>query len=230
MNANTDHEKIFFNYFLSKPTYLKSTRPGFFANVDLDSIVKLAKKFYLEFGESPSREQMKALVADGSSDISNDIVNSIYEINVKTYDPDWIKRTSEAWLKWKHFDKELVRTIEYVKTQNITPENVEDVVSRAIGMISTEGAVRFDTDVGLDFFNAENHKQRNSAKLETGWNFVDNVSGGGYDLKSLVVYAGEQNIGKCHTASTVLRIRNKKTGEIQNIKVGEFFNLIKHKS
>ena len=38
------------------------------------------------------------------------------------------------------FDKQLVRTIEYVKTQDVSPENVEDVVTRAIGMISTEGS------------------------------------------------------------------------------------------
>ena len=33
-------------------------------------------------------------------------------------------------------------------------------------------------------------------KIATGWDFVDRVSGGGYDTKSLIVYAGEQNIGK----------------------------------
>ena len=63
-------------------------------------------------------------------------------------------------------------------------------------MISTDGSINFDTDVGLDFFNPESHIQRTSKKIETGWNFVDRVSGGGYDTKSLVVYAGEQNIGK----------------------------------
>ena len=53
MNSSTDHEKIFFNYFLKKPHYLKSTGPGFFSNNDLDHIAKLSKKFYVDFGESP---------------------------------------------------------------------------------------------------------------------------------------------------------------------------------
>ena len=196
MNANTDHEKIFFNYFLSKPHYLKSVRPGFFGNQDLDHIAKLARDFYLKFGESPSSEQMKALVSDDPSEISGDIVNSIFQINLAEYDQDWLQRTGEAWVKWKHFDKQLIKTIEYVKTQTVSPENVEDVVQRAIGMISTEGSLHFDTDIGLDFFNPEDHIQRSSSKIQTGWSFVDHVSGGGYDAKSLVVYAGEQNIGK----------------------------------
>jgi len=196
MKSSIDHEKIFFNYFLTKPHYLKGTGKGFFANRDLDLIAKLSKDFYLKFGESPSKQQMSALVKDDPNEISDDIVKSIYDININEYDQDWLKRTGEAWVKWKHFDKQLVRTIEYVKTQDVSPENVEDVVQRAIGMISTDGSINFDTDTGLDFFNPEAHVQRTSKKIETGWSFVDRVSGGGYDTKSLIVYAGEQNIGK----------------------------------
>jgi replicative DNA helicase len=196
MKSSIDHEKIFFNYFLTKPHYLKGTGKGFFANRDLDQIAKLSKDFYLKFGESPSKQQMVALVKDDPNEISQDIVKSIYDININEYDQDWLKRTGEAWVKWKHFDKQLVRTIEYVKTQDVSPENVEDVVQRAIGMISTDGSINFDTDTGLDFFNPEAHIQRTSKKIETGWSFVDRVSGGGYDTKSLIIYAGEQNIGK----------------------------------
>jgi len=196
MNSSIDHEKIFFNYFLKKPSYLKSVRPGFFSNRDLDQVAKLAKDFYIKFGESPSKEQMKALVKDDPNEIPSDIVTAVYEVNIAEYDQDWLKRTGEAWVKWKHFDKQLVKTIEFVKTQDVSPENVEDVVQRAIGMISTEGSLNFDTDVGLDFFNPEDHIQRKTKKLETGWTFIDNVSGGGYDPKALVIYAGEQNVGK----------------------------------
>jgi len=196
MKSSIDHEKIFFNYFLTKPHYLKGTGKGFFANRDLDQIAKLSKDFYLKFGESPSKQQMSALVKDDPNEISQDIVKSIYDININEYDQDWLKRTGEAWVKWKHFDKQLVRTIEYVKTQDVSPENVEDVVQRAIGMISTDGSINFDTDTGLDFFNPEAHVQRTTKKIETGWSFVDRVSGGGYDTKSLIIYAGEQNIGK----------------------------------
>jgi replicative DNA helicase len=196
MNSSNDHEKLFFNYFLSKPQYLKSLRPGFFGNNDLEHLAKISKTFYSKFGESPSREQMKALLADDPSDVPTEIVNSIYDVNIAEYEQDWLKRTSESWIKWKHFDKQLIKTIEYVKTQNVSPENVEDVVNRAINMISTDGSLKFDADVGLDFFNCENHVQKTFKKVETGWTFIDNISGGGYDTKSLVVYAGEQNIGK----------------------------------
>ena len=93
MKSSIDHEKIFFNYFLTKPHYLKGTGNGFFANRDLDQIAKLSKAFYLKFGESPSKQQMSALVKDDPNEISQDIVTSIYDININEYDQDWLKRT-----------------------------------------------------------------------------------------------------------------------------------------
>ena len=196
MRSSIDHEKIFFNYFLEKPTYLKSVGKNFFKNQDLDFVVNLCKDFFIKFGEAPSKDQVKALVKDVESEVSDDMIDSIFNVSVKEYDHEWLKRTAEAWVKWNHFDKQIVRTIEYIKTVDVSPENVEDVVGRAINMISTDGSLTFDADVGLDFFNPEDHIQRTTKKLETGWNFIDNISGGGYDPKSLIVYAGEQNVGK----------------------------------
>jgi replicative DNA helicase len=63
-------------------------------------------------------------------------------------------------------------------------------------MISERGLVTFDTNNGLDFFNPEDHIAPSFSKIVSGKDFVDRVTGGGYDIKSLVVYAGEQNIGK----------------------------------
>jgi replicative DNA helicase len=196
MNTPIDHEKAFFNWFLTKPHYLKTLNRGFFSNPDVDVLAQIAKDFFLKFGEAPSNVQMKALVKDRPQEISDDIVESVYDKNISSYEQDWLKRTAESWIKWRHFDKQLIKTIEYVKTQQVSPENVEDVVNRAISMISAEGAVHFDTDVGLDFFNPEHHIQRKSKKIETGWSFVDRISGGGYDPKALVIYAGQANIGK----------------------------------
>jgi len=196
MNVTIEHEKTFFNYYLDEPQLLKQLSSGFFSNPDIDHVAKIARDFYNKFGESPSYDQTLMLISDDPNNISPEIVESIYSADYKKYEKDWVKRTAEAWIQWRHFNKQLIRTIEFVKTQNVSPENVEDVVQRASNMISTEGMLSFDVNVGLDFFEPEHHIQRKTKKIETGWTFVDRVSGGGYDPKSLVIYAGEQNIGK----------------------------------
>jgi len=196
MKVTIEHEKTFFNYYLSNPQLLKQIGLGFFSNADIDRVAKIAKDFYLQFGESPSVDQMTMLISDDSSGISAEIIESIYAADHRKYEKDWVKRTAEAWIQWRHFNKQLIRTIEFVKTQDVSPENVEDVVGRAINMISVDGSISFDANIGLDFFNPEHHIQRQSQKIETGWTFIDRISGGGYDPKSLVVYAGQANIGK----------------------------------
>ncbi len=196
MNTPVDHEKAFFNFFLAKPSYLRSLNKNFFANPDIDVLAQVAKEFYIKYSEAPSVDQMKALTKDLRQEISDDITNSIYSINIAEYEKEWLKRTAEAWIKWRHFDKKLIKTIEFVKTQNVSPENVEDVVNRAITMIADEASINFDADLGIDFFNADSHRQRKTKKIETGWSFVDRISNGGYDPKTLIIYAGEQGVGK----------------------------------
>jgi len=39
----------------------------------------------------------------------------------------------------------------------------------------------------------------------------------------------ETNVGKCSKSDTPIRIKSKKTGEIKEITIGDFFNLMKNK-
>jgi predicted ATP-dependent serine protease len=88
-------------------------------------------------------------------------------------------------------------TIEFVKTTEVTPENVDDIVSKVKTLINDRNSIVFNSDIGLDFFNAEDHVPNEKDKISTGYRFLDRVLNGGYDKDgSLVVYVGEQNIGK----------------------------------
>lgn len=197
MEYGTDYEKIFFLYFLKNPQLLRKINVGFFESTEIDFLANVSKKFQEKFGESPSSEQLKLLVQKSErSDFDLDLINMVFDSDVNQYDEEWLKRTSQAWITWKNFDKQLIKTVEFVKLQNVSPDNVEKVVQQAIGMISERGLVTFDTNIGLDFFNAEDHIAPSFSKITSGKDFVDRVTGGGYDIKSLIVYAGEQNIGK----------------------------------
>ena len=197
MEYGTDYEKIFFLYFLKNPQLLRKINVGFFESTEIDFLANVSKKFQEKFGESPSSEQLKLLVQKSErSDFDLDLIGMVFDADVNQYDEEWLKRTTRAWITWKNFDKQLIKTVEFVKLQAVNPDNVEKVVQQAIGMISERGLVTFDTNNGLDFFNPEDHIAPSFSKITSGKDFVDRVTGGGYDIKSLVVYAGEQNIGK----------------------------------
>lgn len=198
MNYNENFEKTFFMYSLKNPKYLTVTREGFYKNREIDGMAFLARKFFDKFKETPSKEQMFLLIENSryKKIINKDIVDIVYKEDVESYDKTWLQNTAESWIKWRNFDISLMDGIEYVKTAKVNPENVESIITKFRDTINNRNKLNFDKDLGLDFYNPSHHYQKTEQKLHSGKTFIDNVTGGGYDSTGLIVYAGEQNIGK----------------------------------
>ena len=229
MVYSADYEKLFFLYSLQNPKHLKNYFPGFFSNDEIDSLADLSKKFYTKFAESPSKDQLKMLVEKSSysEKVSKEMVDLIFDANLKEYDPDWLKRITQSWILWKNFDKQLISTVEYVKLQDVNPDNVDQIIHKAINMLNERGIINFDTNVGLNFFDPSNHSQQVQSKMSSGRVWIDRITGGGYDPKTLITYLGFTNIGKCLGYNEFIKIKNKITGEIQDISIGNFYSLLK---
>lgn len=200
MQFGQDFEKTFFRLSLEKPKYLQSIKTAFYTSEEIDILSYLANKFYTKFNETPTRDQLKLLIqrSDRAKDkVSDDILNMIFDVDLDQYDEEWLTDTAESWIKWRTFDTSLIDTIEFIKTTNVTPENVESIITKVKGLINDRNNLSFNSDLGLDFFDVESHSQKEEEKVSTGYNFLDRVLGGGYDKGgNLIVYAGEQNIGK----------------------------------
>ena len=197
MKFGQDFEKIFFKLSLQKTKYLGLIKKGFYTSEEIDVLHYLASKFYDKFHETPSPDQMKLLIQKSNSKVDPDIIDVIYAADLTQYDEDWLLSTAESWIKWRNFDTTLIDTIEYIKTTKVNPENVDDIIGKVKSLINDRNSLVFNSDLGLDFFNASDHVQTGVAKFSTGYNFLDRALGGGYDKDgTLTVYVGEQNIGK----------------------------------
>jgi archaellum biogenesis ATPase FlaH len=200
MQFGQDFEKIFFRISLEKPKYLQSIKSGYYTSEEIDILSFLANKFYVKFKETPGKEQLKLLVQNykkAKEKITDGILDVIFDVDLAQYDEEWLTSTAESWIKWRTFDTTLIDTIEYIKTTQVTPDNADSIIQKVKGLINERNNITFNSDLGLDFFNPEDHDQREAEKVSSGYNFVDRVLGGGYDKGgNLVVYAGEQNIGK----------------------------------
>jgi len=200
MQFGQDFEKIFFRISLEKPKYLQSIKSGYYTSEEIDILSYLANKFYVKFKETPGKEQLKLLVQNykkAKEKITDGILDVIFDVDLAQYDEEWLTSTAESWIKWRTFDTTLIDTIEYIKTTQVTPDNADSIIQKVKGLINERNNITFNSDLGLDFFNPEDHDQREAEKVSSGYNFVDRVLGGGYDKGgNLVVYAGEQNIGK----------------------------------
>jgi len=200
MEFGQDFEKVFFRLSLVKPKYLQSIQSAYYTSEEIGMLSHIANKFYERYNEAPSKDQIKLLVTKherAKEKVTDGILDLVFGVDLDQYDEEWLTTTTESWIKWKTFSISLTDTIEFIKTTNVTPENAESIVQKVKTLINDRNNVNFNSDLGLDFFNVESHDQRETEKVSSGYNFIDRLLSGGYDKGgNLIVYAGEQNIGK----------------------------------
>lgn len=225
MDGVTNNEQVVFKYVLDNPIYYKYIDKSFFKNKNLSALILIAKRFYDKYKEIASERQMIALLKDNEKiSIDSDFISAVYNIDTQSYDQNWLKHTTEAWIKWKNLNKQLCESIEIAKTSEVNIDNVDEVVQKIVDTIDTSNEVNFNFDEGLDFFDSESHYQDVSKKIRSSYKYIDMMTGG-YDEKTLVCYVGQSNIGKCVCGDSMIKVRNKKTGEILNLTIEQFYKM-----
>jgi predicted ATP-dependent serine protease len=111
------------------------------------------------------------------------------------------------------------------KTTKVDIENIAEVIETARDILEKGTNISFDFDEGLDFFDASHHVQPTWDTFSTGFPYLDKALGGGWSSKALYIIAGENKVGKCSSGSTKIKIRNKKSGLIQEVTLKTFANL-----
>ena len=191
-------ENIIIKNILEDKSYLEVVKSDFFKNEGFKTIVEVAKDFWERYKESPTREQIKeALKISGRMDSVSIIeIDSIYDFDLNKYDSDWLIETTQFFIEYKNLTKSAVDAVKYLQSTPVTSENIKSVIETFKSIVNDRNNLDFSFDEGLDFFNAENHKQPTTNTFSSGYTFIDTVLGGGFSAKALYVFMGMPKVGK----------------------------------
>lgn len=209
LKTSIDQEKIVLAYMMKRPSYLLHIGNDFFNNPDIQYVASNAKLFFQEYKEAPSAEQMKSILKGSKKEIAPEVIDSIYDVEITAYDNDWLRDTTEGWIRWRAFNHNIVEAVTYAKTTDVSLSNVNSIVDKCVGLVSDTSLISFDNDLGDDFFDIDSHKNVLANKIPSTWDYWNKVSHGGIDHKTLTCYIGGTNVGKsivlCNDAAYYMR-------------------------
>lgn len=195
---NQHLENIWFKAVIENPAYIDATEISFFKNTDYQEAFKVTKSFWKKYQQIPSkvqvRESAKLLKIDDK--LQDSLLDSMWTINLEDYDKEWLQQNVESWIEWKTLEKSAVDSINYIRSTEVTPDNIKDVINTYKSIVVDRNKVDFSFDMGLNFRDPESHKQPSNLTFSSGYDYIDFCLGGGFSAKGLYVFLGQPKVGK----------------------------------
>lgn len=228
--TNTNMEKHFFIYILENPEQFSKVESYYFNNNDIMFVYSVIREEYLRSEKHivPSPKQIFSMVklADTENKINDKVLQLLLKSDNSDMSLEWLLPRFKAWKIKNKINEDIVKGIELVRgIENVNLNDATEIAQKLKNIFNNTMVVDDDDDdLGLDFDDPESHKQEISKNsIQSGWSCIDGILGGGWFKSTFNVIMGETNVGKCSHYQTVIKIRNKKSGEIQEISIGDFY-------
>ncbi len=232
-------EKVFLNYIMDNKKYLDIVKPHFFKNKEIQFVYGIIRNYLMSDIDiiKPTPRQILDMVnlEDKEGIITNDILKSILKINLSEYDErNFIIPKFNTWVLINRIRTGTVDLIE--ETRNLDTisdfDSTLTIASRIRELVDDMSSTKFvkdDEDMGSDFDDEINHIQDNDQfRVKCGFDTIDHMLGGGWDVATLNIIMSQTNGGKCSHYNTKIRIKNKENGIVKDVKIGELFKEIKN--
>lgn len=199
-------EKVFFNYILKYKKYFEIVRPYFFRNSDIQFVYGVIRDYMLKNTEAqiPTPRQILDMITleDKEGVITKEILKSILTDTLKDYDEkNFIEPKFNTWILTNRIKTGTVDIIDETRNfDNISDfEKAIEAADRIRSMVDEMSSTNFvdDDDLGSDFDEPELHVQDSSRfKVQSGFETLDHILGGGWDIGTLNCIMAETNNGK----------------------------------
>ena len=229
-------EKIFFGYIIRNKKYFNIVEPFFFKNSEIQFVYNVIRTYILknQDAEVPHPKQILEMVSleDRDGMITKEILKAILTVNLSEYDEiNFIIPKFNAWILSNRLKSGTVDIID--ETRNLDSvsdfEQAVNAANRIRGIVESMSKTDFvdDDDLGSDFDDPESHVQDSSKfKVKSGFETIDHMLGGGWDIQTLNCIMAETNNGKCFFIGTKVSIRNKTSKVVSSVEIGKMFSKV----
>jgi hypothetical protein len=233
---NPQLEKVFFNFILKNKKYFDIVKPYFFRNSEIQFVYGVIREYMTKGNDTqtPTPRQILDMVSldDKEGTITKEILKSILQVDLKEYDEkNFIEPKFNAWVLSNRLKTGTVDIID--ETRNL--DSISDfgkaveAADRIRSIVDEMSSTNFiqDDDMGSDFDDPENHIQDSSKfKVKCGFESIDHMLGGGWDISTLNVIMAETNNGKCFSYNGYIKVRNSINNKEEFIKIGKMFTKV----
>jgi len=199
-------EKVFFAFIMKNKKYFDIVKPYFFRNSEIQFVYGVIRSYMTSNTDVtiPTPRQILDMVSleDKEGNITKEILKSILQVDLKEYDErNFIEPKFNAWVLSNRLKTGTVDIIDETRNlDNISDfEKAVEAADKIRAIVDEMSSTNFvqDDDMGSDFDDPEQHVQDSSKfKVKCGFETIDHMLGGGWDISTLNVVMAETNNGK----------------------------------
>jgi replicative DNA helicase len=182
---------------LSREELITTIYPNYFNDERRSEVYKYALKFFREYTKIPNTKELKSYLELNNYFLEESEFDELFFFNLKEYNYDYLYRYVKAFVLLRNLNITVVDIMSYLKTTSINPDNIDSITEKVRNDINGKLSIDFNNKSnGLNFFNPESHIQIPKIGTSSGFEFFDKTQGGGWNLKTLVVFQGRPKVGK----------------------------------
>jgi KaiC/GvpD/RAD55 family RecA-like ATPase len=218
-NISVGFEIVILHHIARKPEFFKRVEEDYFKNKYIKRLYKICKEFNNRYAQIPfdvddvSTKQIEEILAndetlcimedgDDPLEMKQTILKNFKNIlnaDYKKYNKEYIESSFKNWLIWNNFESSVDNALTYVKSVEITSDNVSEIVASAMELFYRGGEMMLDDDEALSFWDSESHVQPLPSEVfSTGYTYKDSWLGklNGTQAGHMTLYIGATSIGK----------------------------------
>jgi len=182
---------------LTREELITMILPKYFGAEERNETYKFALKFYKKYNKIPNRKELKSFLELNNYFVEDSEFDELYLFNLKDYSYDYLYTYVKSFVLLRNLNLTMFDMIAFLKTAAINPDNIDEITNKIRNDINGKLAVSFDNaSHGLNFLDPKSHIQIAKVGTPSGFDFINKTQGGGWNLKTLVVFQGRPKVGK----------------------------------